>query len=613
MSWAARNQLDPWIESLIQNYGSDEVRIGGVLTADVIGVSDVPESQAQGSEGCPTGLLYLSDRVVHIPAILTAASWEYLREIEERETLTGFLNTTVLIHDYRLQFHMAPEESKCGFLLSVGKVATLSAGRPRDCTPSYISLLSVRQKICKTWRALLTQEASLNSQNTQDGFDLTQLLGEWQHDCLQEVLDDVRKILRTTRSRPLSPKPSTSSCSPPPLHTDPCTSTGWDVDRNRYKGEKRFTVPVMILLMPEEEDAQQQQTPLDEGSETPSGLLAVSEDEKTDSSHACQHTGTLLTSVDDVEQRIASPAVLTDPHTNEDHQSPPPEERTDKDMVAGMTGSDTNPWDNFSPPGESRSSSSSPSCASPESTSVQPLLGPSAESQPQCAAILTSTEHPVHKTRDSQTFEQSKGQHSFLPPYQKPPASSGDPVVSVSSSSASVSPPELASRPSNLSPETDNCKVQEQLPASDQENQIVQMQQEATEIKSRKAKRKRNEPIPEALTTLEEEETGLNQSPPSWLFETQSASGSEGGDSQKEVQTAGFVSRKTPSVHSDGRTFSYSYQVSGQNLQNFSRYNVPDALLHWAVKYLLQPKQTDNTHASGSSAHVSDWTQITSV
>ncbi|KAF7644685.1 hypothetical protein LDENG_00217670 [Lucifuga dentata] len=589
MSRAARNRLVPWIEGLIHNYGSEEVSKRGRLTADVIDVGQIPESQAQGSEG-PTGLLFLSDGVVQIPGVLTSAAWERLQEQEDREYFTSLLNTTVFIQGYQLEFHMALEQTKCRFVLSVGEMATASVGPVRESTPCCTSLLSVRQKICQTWKALLGQE-DFNSQDSQGGVDLTELLGEWDHECLESVLEEVQETLRMARSPPVSLKPSTSSCIPAPLQPDPCTATGWDVDRIRYKGEEPFRVPVKLLLMPEE-DALQQQTPLDKGSGTASGFLAASEDRKADSPHACQHTEISQTSVDDVEWRIARPAVPIDPHTND--SSPLPEESVlHEDMVAELTNTDakpsSNPWDIFAPPDDPPSSSSS-SYASPESTSHKPLLNPSADkSQTECAAILTNTQHSAHKTRDSQTSKQSKGEHSFLPPYQKPPASFGHPVASTSSSSTSVSPPESVSRPLNPSPATNICEAQEKLPAS--------VQEEAIERKCRKAKRKRNEPMPEALTTLEEEEeeTGLNRSPPSWLFETQAVSGSEGGSSQ-ESQTAEIILRKTPNVHSNGCTFSYSYQVSGENLQDFSRLNVPDALLQWAVKYLLQQKQTDDTH-----------------
>ncbi|GLD67626.1 uncharacterized protein AKAME5_001896200 [Lates japonicus] len=112
----ARSRLCPWIETLILSYGSEEggssSTSSGRLKAHVIGVGQMSQSQAQGSEG-PSGLLFLSDGVLQIPALLTASAWEHLQEQEDRECFTSLVNTTVCIQDYRLHFHMAPEQNKC--------------------------------------------------------------------------------------------------------------------------------------------------------------------------------------------------------------------------------------------------------------------------------------------------------------------------------------------------------------------------------------------------------------------------------------------------------------------------------------------------------------------
>uniref|UniRef100_A0A8D2ZDD1 Shelterin complex subunit TPP1/Est3 domain-containing protein n=1 Tax=Scophthalmus maximus TaxID=52904 RepID=A0A8D2ZDD1_SCOMX len=256
MPRAARNQLCPWIEALILSYGSREEEGGcGRLKAHVIGVGQMTQSQAQGSEGL-TGLLFLSDGALQIPAVLTASAWERLQEHEDRECFTSLLNTTVCVQDCRLRFHMAPQQIRCRFFLSVGELATTAAGPVKENTPCSTTLPSVRRKICETWRAQRgrqEEEEAPDSQKSQCGFDLSELLGEWQHDCVQAVLDDVReRLVAASRLRV------------------------------RYKGAERFSVPVKCLLIPEE-DAQR----------------------KPASAAAAQ------ASVDDAEWRLSTPAVDT--------------------------------------------------------------------------------------------------------------------------------------------------------------------------------------------------------------------------------------------------------------------------------------------------------------
>lgn len=588
----AWSRLSPWIESLVLSRDSCS---SGRLKAHVIGVGPMSQSQAQGSEG-PAGLLFLSDGQLQIPAVLTASAWEHLQEQEDRECFSSLVNTTVCIQDYRLQFHMAQEQSKCRFYLSVGELATTAAGPIKDNTPCCTTLPSVRQKICRTWRALQGQE---DSQKSQCGFDLSELLGEWQHDCLQAVLDDVRERLMTASG----PQPSTSSLALP----NTVTTDSWDADRVRYKGERRFSVPLRCLLIPEE-DVQQLQTAADVLDGTPSGLCGVSEDRERDLPQVCNPPESTQPSADDVEWRISKPAVV-ERDCDANKSSPFPEEDSllNENMLAGMIDSHirplSNPWDIFPP-----CDTSSPSDSSPEATpTLSPHSPAAAESKTHQAAIFSSTQLPAHSSRGSvHTSVNSKEEHSDLSPYQKPPQSASLPVTS----SASVSPPEPLTRLSNLSPATDHHRTgtAQHIPALDEESQIVK---DSREQKCRKAKRKRSEPTAETLTATQGEEETIQTSPPSWLFHTQADCGAEEGSSLKPVQTAGPVSRNTPTVHSDGRPFSYSYKVLGNNLQDLSQFTVAESLLHWAVKYLVVPKQTDNPQ--NTSATPSDKTEVTSL
>lgn len=578
----SRSKLSPWIEQLIRNYGSEEGNSGsGRLKAHVIGVGQMSLSQAQSCEG-PTGLLFLSDGVLQIPAVLSASAWENLQEQEDRECFTSLVNTTVCIQDYQLQFHMAPEQTKCRFFLSVRELATTAAGPVKDSTPCCTTLPSVRLKIVKTWKTLLGVEESQKSQC--GGFDLSELLGEWQHDCLQAVLQDVRERLTVASSCPESPQPSTSTFTPAPTHPDAITATTWDVDRVRYKGGKCFNVPIKCLFIPEE-DALQLQTSPNVASRTLSGPSVASEGRNRDSQQVYKPSDTIQPSVDEAEWRIGLPAVAERGCDTKLNSPPQVEDCTLHDMVEWMADSDirplSSPWDIFPPPCDTSSSSDFSPEATPSHSVPKPAI---ATPKLDHAAISTSTQFPVHSSKASQQASEL----SFFPPYQKPPDSTSPCATATLSTSTN---------------EHSTRAAQQNLPALEQESQVLAKDMgEIFERTHRRTKRKRSEPTPEALITLVEEEAQVSGSPPSWLFETQAGRGAEEDCGHKQDQNAEAVSRKTSTVHSDGRPFSYSYKVSGQNLQDFSRFKVDESLLQWAVKILVVPKQTDNPHnVSGNS------------
>lgn len=585
----SRSKLTPWIEPLILNYSSPEGSNGsGRLKAHVIGVGQMSQSQAQGSDG-PTGLLFLSDGVLQIPAVLTASAWEHLQEQEDRECFTSLVNTTVCIQDYQLQFHMAPEQTKCRFFLTVGELATTAAGPIKDNTPCCTSLPSIRLKICKTWRDLLNLEAQ-DSQKSQCGFDLSELLGEWHHDCLHAVLKDVQERLMVVSSRPVSPQPSTSTFTS--LPTDAVIATSWDVDRVRYKEGKCFTVPVKCLLIPEV-DAQLPQTPPSAGSRAQNGHSVSPSETNGALLQVSKPPHTTQPSVDDAEWRIVVPAGVERGRETQETSPLPAEDCTLHEvMISGLFDSNieplSNPWDIFPPPCNTSSSSD----ASPEATPTHSLhCDTSSRSKPDHAEIFTSTQHHVHTSHDSQ----QPSEHSYFPPYQKPPHSSTFP------STASVSPSKLS--PATNGPGT--ITAQQNLSPLEQESLIIKKDmRESSDMLCRKAKRKRSEPTPEALAILrekEEEELQVNPSPPSWLFDTPGGCRPEDGSSYKQGQAAS--SRKTLNVHSDGSQFSFSYRTSRENLQDCSRFNIPGLLLSWAAKYLLVPKQTDGSHSTPAASN----------
>uniref|UniRef100_A0A3B3HX10 Shelterin complex subunit TPP1/Est3 domain-containing protein n=1 Tax=Oryzias latipes TaxID=8090 RepID=A0A3B3HX10_ORYLA len=490
------SRLTPWIESLILSYGGPEDGRRGRLKAHVIGLDQMTQSQARGCEG-PTELLVLSDGLIWIPAVLTASAWENLQEREDREYFNGMINSTVLIQDYRLQFHMDTEQNKCWFYLSVGELGTIAAGPVKELTPCYTSLSSVRMKIRETWQSLLVQE---NFHWSQCELDLTQLLEAWQDDCLQEVLDDIRKRLTAADSPPGRHQPSTSAH----RAADTWLRTGWDVDRVRYKGEESFTVPARCLLIPEE-DSQQVEVPAGTGGE-------------------------------------AHPATEADPPQapgwDAGESSPVPEDSLLHELI--LSDSDdlslSNPWDVF-PPLDVRSLSSD---SSREMTPTPPECGAAAASHPDAAAMVTSTQLPVH---------------SYLPPYQK------QPTALPSSSTTSTNPPQP--------PSSDDTAQQNLL-------------------------RKRCDVTAEPGVPGQEE---LSESPPSWLFDLTGTSRTE----EPVTPSTEPGPRKILNTHGDGKPFTYTYKVCGQNLQDLSRFRVAASLLHWAVKYLVTPRQKDPpAHAWGS-------------
>ncbi|XP_037306637.1 adrenocortical dysplasia protein homolog [Pungitius pungitius] len=564
---SAWSRLSPWIESLILSYGGQEESHSGLLKARVIEVGDLSKSQDFGSE-CPTGLLFLSDGLLQIPAILTKSAWEHLQQEEDRECFTSLVNTTVCIHDYQLQFHMAMEKTKCRFVLSIRELSTTATGPVKGSTICSTALPSIRKQICMTRKGLLGQE----TQDSQCVFDLSELLGEWQQDCLEAVLEDVRERLMAASSQP-----STSTWNQLATYTD----TSWGVDRVRYKGVKAFNVPMKCLLI-SAEDAQQNQTPLNVRGSTASELFVPSEDGESAMPPPSETTSP---SNDNAEWRIAMPEVVeSDGDANETLPCPVEDSMLQDNAMADMNDCDlSNPWDTFPPPWETLSSSD----ASPSRSLDHPATTRFRSEQP----VI-----PVCSSRESQQTSEP----SNLPPYQKLQQSAASPSC--------VSLQESLSRPSEPFPSPDQGRTDSAPPPppSDQKRFILEKPVEETaEREYRKVKRKRSEPTGSA----EEAEAQISGSPPSWLFDTQAGSGANEGSSP--LETAFEVSRNRATVHSDGCLFSYSYQVSGQNLQDFSRFKVAESFLQWAVKYLVVPKQTGEPAASDQT--LSDEPAVTSL
>lgn len=539
-------KVSPWIERLILRYNSPEEGSSGLLKAHVIGTGHMSQSQAQGTDS-PVGLLFLSDDVLRIPAILTAAAWEHLQNQEERESLTSLLNTTVRFRDYRLQFHMAAEQTKCMFFLSVGKLEMASAGPIKDNTPCCTTLPSVQLKICQTWRAMREQDVP-ESEASQSRLELTELLGEWKLDCVQTAVEDVKeRIVEMYRRNSGSPVD--------------CIATRWDADRLRYKGESLFTVPTGCLLIPEEIATLQpcvvNQLPNNQ-------LRGTSNASLGDRSQPSEATPA---SVDASFWRIGElPALQVKRNSTRGSTRSTEEELQQEEMIIELADSSvrplSNPWDVF-PPLRTTSSSSEAS----------PL---------EFAAFDCSTQvAPDGLKRFEKVSESGKEESSFLTPYQKGQRSPFDPDPAVPSTSAKASgstnrPPAMEERDANVAPET---------PLSDPESQT-------DERKCRKRKRI-EPPVVSVPPELEEEDLVLSSSPRSSLCSTL-ASSSSSQDHHRWASGLRWASAKTSCVHSDGTAFSYSYTVTGQNLVDLSHFNVSVSCLQWAARYLLVPKEDDD-------------------
>lgn len=242
---------EPWIEQLILNYGS--VQRDASVRAHVIGVSDLTESQrTDESDAC---MLFLSDGTVFIPAVLSAAAWEHMQELEERDTFSGLDNTTVSVRKFQLKFHMNPELMTCQFYLTINQLVSVGQvslhHRPMSCT----MLPSVKQQILKTWRSLM-KESSVSSVSSESGLSLSCLMGAWHNDIIMDLLKDTMKKLAVPTAGNLGV----------------ATPTHWHRERLRCRAKECFSTPVSHLLIPEEQRKMLTADPgVSSSSETPSG------------------------------------------------------------------------------------------------------------------------------------------------------------------------------------------------------------------------------------------------------------------------------------------------------------------------------------------------------
>ncbi|KAM9461604.1 adrenocortical dysplasia protein homolog isoform 2-T2 [Clarias gariepinus] len=468
----AEGEPEPWIEQLVQSYSTEQERELSVR-AHVVGVSELTESQrTDDSDAC---MLFLSDGTVFIPAVLSAAAWERMQELEERDTFSSLDNTTVSVRKFQLNFHMDPELTTCQFYITVHQIVSVGRVSRHPRPPSCTMLPSVRQQILKTWRSLMKENSvtSLASQS-QSAFPLSCLMGAWHNDIIMDLLNDAIKKIGT----------------PTEGHLRTATPTHWHRERLRCRDEPCFSTPVSHLLIPEEQREMLTADPGVSGSsETPSGLVL--------------------------------PETIERPITVQDRAGDSPSVASDRPLDArqltlnntraggGESGERESPWDMFCPAADllvTPSSASESSLESLSQTDNRSLL-----------AIGGSAEEST----------------IVVPPFQRPPPSPHSPA----------------------------------------------------------------HPSDPTITDLQEKP----QTPPSPLTSSEQAA-IMGVEEQFPIDT----SQKTPHphqvshtpptkkrhVHSDGSSFSYTYEPCPIIASALSQYKVPEQVVQWAAAYLGTPQQT---------------------
>ncbi|XP_037110512.1 adrenocortical dysplasia protein homolog [Syngnathus acus] len=310
------------------------------------------------------------------------------------------------------------------------------------------------------------------------------------------------------------------------------TLTSWDIERLEDNDTECFSVPIKCLLIPEGHTMQ--------GPKKNAAVLTTHEDAMLNS----QLSENSQSRVHAADRQIAD---LTDTKGEVQNCGITHDDDVCVDLIHKHITPLEKPWEIFPPP-----NGVSPSSVSEESMPMQsPATELSRDQDRNGHVDIPSTRLPMTSPQP-EDLQNSKSDHYSLPPYQK----------ALSSDTAN----------SHTAPQ-DKQTI----------NEIVNTQQEPVE---RQSKRKR-EWTQEAQTAIavEEGEAQLNGSPPSWLFDAERASGTVVDSFYVQTER-----RPTLTVHADGEPFSYTYVVSEQNLQDFSKFQVAKSLLSWAIKYLV-PKR----------------------
>ncbi|KAI4872983.1 hypothetical protein NFI96_023671 [Prochilodus magdalenae] len=375
----AEVEAEPWIERLIQNYDQSQREIS--VRAHVVGVSDLNDSvRTDESDAC---MLFLSDGNVFIPAVLSAAAWERLQELEERESFSGLHNTTVSVRKFQLNFHMDPELTSCQFYLTIDQIISVGRVNRHYHPPSCTTLPSVKQQILKSWRSQM--KCSVSSANSQSGFPLSCLMGAWHNDIILNMLNNAMEKITT----------------PTGCYPSVATPTHWHTERLSCRGEECFIAPVSHLLIPEEQRELLTADPgASSGSETPSVLVPPYKDIPANQPVSAQYLE--RDSPTTVTDRLAD---LEQPTL--DH--PRPEAWCGR---AGECGEVVSPWDMFCPASDLLGTPSSSS-----ETSIEPLSQRDSES---LLAVVRQGPMATSSQVQSSIPSREEKSGSNITPYQRP-------------------------------------------------------------------------------------------------------------------------------------------------------------------------------------------------
>ncbi|KAL2087868.1 hypothetical protein ACEWY4_016696 [Coilia grayii] len=625
-----RNRIDPepWIEQLIQDYGTP-IPPDRAVKATVVGAKDLTESQDETDASC---VVFLSDGVVFIPAVLTTQAWARLQDMEERESFSGLENAIVSVKSLQLNFHLEPELSNCQFYVTVNQMSTVGQASTHNAVPNCTRL----------------DESSSQSQY---GFRLTDLLEEWEKNddryyTPQEMTDKPATLSEPTTSHHIlntPPGPSTShpimdsSAEPSPSYQyelpptssqwpplleeeeetehvrllrgimrrlapttpsqshDVATPTRWDQDRLAYKVEEGFSLPAHHLLIPEDQRGLiTTATAASTSSSTPSDLVCPPCDRQTDQPTSAQisQSDQPITTHRDIPDQLPSSGERTD-------DSPPcsgvlAEAEAESQREGGA-------WDVFAPVIDMlRSPSSSEISATPEDL---PIL------QSQSAVVMPENLPLFQSQSDSATpdnLPHTKIQSDSVTPENLP-------VIQEAEAATPRKAPLLLGCTSldshSGSSSTEKFTFHQSLLARLSPNPVGASTQNVPSTGSLTERTGFTLPpyqaqVPSGLSPVQfsgkrftpeeedDEDANVARSPPSWIAQTQwtERGHCEGGSEPKRRM---FLSpSKQTQVHTDGSAFSHKYQVSVQDICSLGNFKVPAEEIDWAMRYLLASSHT---------------------
>ncbi|XP_048828504.1 uncharacterized protein LOC125706067 isoform X2 [Brienomyrus brachyistius] len=545
-------RAEPWIEELIQNYGTGQ-RTTRVL-ARVKRVGEATGSLKELGED-PVALLLLSDGPAAIRGLLTREAWQkFLRaphSLRVNATFTSLAGHSVLLLRYNLMAQRDVEEGKWQLMLTVHElITTFTPGAHKPCRSLQEGCSSDGEPCC------LESPATAH----------------------QDRLNSLQQHLRGLLSPP----------SGPDLQGRPVIGrTGWDRDRIRYKDEPQFTVPSSFYLS----DSQ----------------------------------------LEELERQVANPrvSVTCSPGELEEKGCPhSPDPENDSLLEFGNQEKvPINPWDMFAAEVGIRTSSDEGSgSVSPKGLPEigdSPLCSPQpCHSQPAVVAMAPGRQMSTGSSRPAPCEKQAnEGLESVGGSVQlREPSNQGSHIPAEPASSPIESPPPVRTRllVKDASLGLDPCHssywarlrlcplIRPPLPSPPVCELKTQQEEGVPLNKSKNRSKRRKRPL---LTADEDEgrrrpggvRAATEGRQPNEKEEPKILTGfdpgpSEPGTSRSRIEPRSSTRTSQPlRTHPDGTPFSYTYEPDESISQALQNLRVPDDLLRWSVKYLLQNNYTKST------------------